>query len=83
MHEPRLRSRGLCASRSVFKEVLTVVSSVVFLGEVLTYYKACGLALCTLGIALYNLIKFGHHAAGRDHKLSATPKNLAQTPSSP
>ena len=51
-------SSGLTLSiAGIFKEILTALASVVFLGEVVTAYKASGLLLCTVGIGFYNAIK--------------------------
>ena len=51
-------SSGLTLSvAGVFKELLTVVSSVAFFGDALTPYNVGGLLLCVLGIVLYNRIK--------------------------
>jgi hypothetical protein len=43
----------------VLKEVLTVLASVIVLGEALTADKALGLSLCVVGLALYVHVTFG------------------------
>ncbi len=58
-------SSGLTLSvAGIFKEVLTVLSSCLLLGERLTPYNSVGLSLCLLGIAQYHRIKSQEAAAG-------------------
>ena len=47
----------------IFKEVLTVAASAIFLGDHLTPYNVGGLMLCLAGIATYNRIKLKEMAA--------------------
>ena len=51
-------SSGLSLSiAGIFKELLTILSSALLLGDSLTPFNVCGLLLCTVGIALYTQMK--------------------------
>mmetsp|Transcript_26160 Transcript_26160/g.43273 ORF Transcript_26160/g.43273 Transcript_26160/m.43273 type:complete len:493 (+) Transcript_26160:184-1662(+) len=56
-HVVRLSSGLTLSVAGVLKEVLTVISSSIFLGDKLTVYNIGGLSLCMFGIVQYNRIK--------------------------
>ena len=59
-------SSGLSLSvAGVFKEVLTVLASSVFLGESLTLDKALGLTLCVIGLGVY--VAMTHSENSKQH----------------
>ena len=49
----------------VFKEVLTILSSVILLGERLTLFNAAGLAVCIAGIGGYRRLRLAESRAAR------------------
>ena len=68
-------SSGLTLSLAgIFKDVLTAAASVAILGEEATPYKVAGLAMCTVGIGLYNAIKLKEQ---REAELAARRKIAA------
>ena len=60
-------SSGLTLSvAGIFKEVLTVACSAIFLGDHLTLWNVGGLGLCIIGIGMYNRIRLLESAEEED-----------------
>ena len=59
----QLASGLTLAVAGVFKEVLTILSAVIVMGDTLTLYNVVGLAICTLGLCGYQQLKRAEMAA--------------------
>ena len=70
-------SSGLTLSvAGIFKEVLTVAASAVFLGDRLTIYNVTGLCLCLVGIGLYNRMQLRKMQAAASDEAAPTSESL-------
>ena len=75
-------SSGLTLSLAgIFKDFLTAAASVVLLGEVISPYKAAGLAMCTLGLAVYNKIKWDEMKEAEAERAARAATSESQHPS--
>ena len=53
----------------IFKELLTVIASAAILGDTLTPLNVTGLAICLLGIGLYNRSRLSELKGEKQHSI--------------